>query len=96
MTVTGLFEDYCGNDFATFSPGAEAAMKTSIDVLAGQQGLTPEIVVNEVSHIQDIVWRSYPESGALDSEVRYCAWRYIVARADGITYDALYDAYFKD
>jgi hypothetical protein len=94
MTVTNMFEDYCGEEFGTFSPAAEAAMKTAIDIVARQRDLTPEIVVSEVSHIQDVVWRSYPDSGASDSETRYRAWRYIIARADGLTFDALHDELF--
>jgi hypothetical protein len=82
---------YCGEDFGTFAPGAEAMMKEAIDILAAQPDLTPAIAASEVNHIRGIVDRSYPGEGALDSAVREYAWRYLEAHAiaAGITYEAI-------
>ena len=94
--VTNIFDDYCGPEFATFTPAAEAAMKHEIDALIAQPGLTAQAAVTGVSAAQDRVYDNDQESGASDSRVRDHAWHYLVDRIEGLTFDALYAAWIAD
>lgn len=93
-TVISIFTNYHGPDFATFTPAAEAAMRSEMDELLQQPALTAAGAVEGVFLAQRRIYHDDPESGAFDSEVRWHAYRYLAARS-ALTFDDLWNAYLN-